>query len=32
MKKADEAEHPKVFRVVGLLFNGPTSLAGLPFI
>ena len=31
-KKADVAEHPEVFRHVGLLIDGPPGLAGLPFI
>jgi hypothetical protein len=31
-KKADVAEHPKVFDHVGLLFNKPPSMAGLFFI
>jgi len=31
-KKADEAEHPKGFHRVGLLLNGPSGVAGLPFI
>ena len=31
-KKADVAEHPKVFDHVGLLFNEPPGTAGLPFI
>ena len=31
-KKADVAEHPEVFDHVGLLVNGPSSLAGVPFI
>jgi hypothetical protein len=31
-KKADVAEHPKVFRHVGLLVNKPPGTAGLPFI
>ena len=30
-KKADVAEHPEVFRHVGLLFNQPPGTAGLPF-
>jgi hypothetical protein len=30
-KKADVAEHPKVFDHVGLLFNKPTGSAGLFF-
>jgi hypothetical protein len=30
-KKADVAEHPKVFDHVGLLFNQPTGRAGLFF-
>ena len=30
-KKADVAEHPEVFGHVGLLINGPPSIAGLPF-
>jgi hypothetical protein len=30
-KKADVAEHPKVFHHVGLLFNKPTGSAGLFF-
>jgi hypothetical protein len=30
-KKADVAEHPKVFEHVGLLFNKPTGRAGLFF-
>jgi hypothetical protein len=32
MKKADEAEHPKVFHHVGLLINEPPGIAELPFI
>jgi hypothetical protein len=32
MKKADVAEHPKVFNHVGLLFDEPPGRAGLPFI
>jgi hypothetical protein len=31
-KKADVAEHPKVFDRVGLLFNEPPSTAGLFFL
>ena len=31
-KKADVAEHPKVFHHVGLLINEPPSRAGLLFI
>jgi hypothetical protein len=31
-KKADVAEHPKVFDHVGLLFNEPPGTAGLLFI
>jgi hypothetical protein len=31
-KKADVAEHPKVFDHVGLLVNKPPGTAGLPFI
>ena len=31
-KKADVAEHPKVFHHVGLLTNGPPGTAGLLFI
>jgi hypothetical protein len=31
-KKADVAEHPKVFDHVGLLFNEPPGTAGLFFI
>jgi hypothetical protein len=31
-KKADVAEHPKVFDHVGLLFNKPTGKAGLFFV
>jgi hypothetical protein len=31
-KKADVAEHPKVFDHVGLLFDEPPSTAGLLFI
>jgi hypothetical protein len=31
-KKADVAEHPKVFDHVGLLVNELSSDAGLPFI
>jgi hypothetical protein len=31
-KKADVAEHPKVFHHVGLLTNGPPGAAGLLFI
>ena len=31
-KKADVAEHPKVFDHVGLLFNEPPGKAGLFFI
>jgi hypothetical protein len=31
-KKADVAEHTKVFDHVGLLVNGPPGTAGLPFI
>jgi hypothetical protein len=31
-KKADVAEHPEVFDHVGLLVNGPSSYAGVPFI
>src|SRR5271170_7363767 len=31
-KKADVAEHPKVFHHVGLLINGPPGFTGLPFI
>jgi hypothetical protein len=30
-KKADVAEHVRVFRHVGLLVNGPPGPAGLPF-
>jgi hypothetical protein len=30
-KKADVAEHPEVFHHVGLLVNGPPSVAELPF-
>jgi len=30
-KKTDVAEHPQVFRHVGLLFNEPTGTAGLLF-
>ena len=30
-KKADEAEHYKMFRHVGLLFDGPPGRAGLSF-
>jgi|GEM_PF-5735488 len=32
MKKADVAEHPKVFRHVGLLFNEPSGRTSLLFI
>jgi hypothetical protein len=31
-KKADVAEHPKVFDHVGLLFNEPPGKAGLFFV
>jgi hypothetical protein len=31
-KKADVVEYPKAFDHVGLLVNGPTGMAGLPFI
>jgi hypothetical protein len=31
-KKADVAEHPKVFHHVGLLVNEPSGMAGLLFI
>jgi len=31
-KKADVAEHPKVFNHIGLLFNEPPGTAGLFFI
>ncbi len=31
-KKADVVEHPQVFDHVGLLVNGPSGTAGLPFI
>jgi hypothetical protein len=31
-KKADVAEHPKVFHHVGLLFTGRPGEAELPFI
>jgi hypothetical protein len=31
-KKADVAEHPRVFDHVGLLVNEPSSDAGVPFI
>jgi hypothetical protein len=31
-KKADVVEHPQVFDHVGLLFDEPPGLAGLPFI
>jgi hypothetical protein len=31
-KKADAAEHPKVFDHVGLLFNKPTGSAELFFV
>jgi hypothetical protein len=31
MKKADLAEHPKVFRQVGLLFNEPSGRTSLLF-
>ena len=31
-KKTDVSEHPGVFDHVGLLVNGPTGIAGLPFI
>jgi len=31
-KKADEAEHQKVFHRVGLLFSEPPGTAGLPSI
>jgi hypothetical protein len=31
-KKADVAEHPRVFDHVGLLFNEPPGRAGLLFI
>jgi hypothetical protein len=31
-KKADVAEHPKVFDHIGLLFNEPPGTAGLFFI
>jgi len=31
-KKADEAEHPKGFHLVGLLINEPPVAAGLLFI
>ncbi len=31
MKKADVAEHPKVFRHVGLLFNEPSGRTSLLF-
>ena len=31
-KKADVAEHPKVFHHVGLLVNEPPAAAGLLFI
>jgi hypothetical protein len=29
-KKADVAEHPRVFNHVGLLFNGPPDISGCP--
>ena len=32
MKKADVAEHPKVFRHIGLLIDEPLGLAEVPFI
>jgi hypothetical protein len=31
-KKADAAEHSKVFDHVGVLFNEPAGQAGLPFV
>jgi hypothetical protein len=31
-KKTDVAEHPRVFRHIGLLFNEPPGTARLPFI
>ena len=31
-KKADVAEHPEAFHHVGLLVNGSSAAAGLPFI
>jgi hypothetical protein len=31
-KKADTAEHPKVFDHVGLLVNKPSSYSGVPFV
>jgi hypothetical protein len=31
-KKADVAEHPKIFDHAGLLVNEPPGMAGLPFI
>lgn len=30
-KKTDVAEHPEVFRNIGLLFNWPLGAAKLPF-
>ncbi len=30
-KKADVAEHPEAFDHVGLLYNGPLYIAGVPF-
>jgi hypothetical protein len=31
-KKADVGEHPEVLNHVGLLFDGPSSEAGVPFV
>jgi hypothetical protein len=31
-KKTDVIEHPEVFGHVGLLVNGPSGTAGLPFV
>jgi len=31
-KKADVVEHPEVFGHVGLLVNGPSSPAEMPFV
>jgi len=31
-KKTDVAEHPQVFRHIGLLLNEPPGVARLPFI
>ena len=31
-KKNDAIRHPKVLNHIGLLFNGPPSAPGLPFV